>query len=319
MRRGEERSLERGKGHKVTTSRLAAALLALVALLPSSLVAADVAVLKSTDAPAWRPALDALHRAVPNHTLTEYDLRGERVGAERVVAALKGKAGLLVAMGPLAAQVAKDVLPDLPLVYCLVQDPGRLGIPASAAGVAFQTPIKNQLAAFRLVYPRGVRVGVIYGDPWVARLVEEAQKAALVVRISIVSRPVGSDKDVPATLRSLLRGDDAVDALWIPPDPLLLGDETRRYLLAETLKALKPVYSFSSALVTEGALASNGPDLGSVGEQVGELVNRFAAGDRTARGVLLVPRAELIINKKIADKMKIEIPADALKAASKVF
>jgi len=226
---------------------------------------------------------------------------------------------LIVAMGPLAAQVAKDILPDLPLVYCLVQDPVRLGIPASAAGVAFQTPIKNQLAAFRLVNPRGVRVGVIYGDPGVAKLVEEAQKGAPVVRISLVARPVGSDKDVPSTLRGLLTGDDAIDALWIPPDPMLLGDETRRYLLTETLKAGKPVYSFSSALVAEGALVSDGPDLGSVGELVGELVNRLAAGDRTARGTLLVPRAELVINKKMADKMKIEISAEALKAAGKVL
>lgn len=299
------------------TSRLAAVLFALSALLPSSLVAAEVAVLKSSDVPAWRPTIEAMRRTASGHNLTEYDLRGERGEAERVATGLKGKAGLLVAMGPLAAQVAKDILPELPLVYCLVQDPGRLGIPASAAGVAFQTPIKNQLAAFRLVYPRGVRVGVIYGDPGVARLVEEAQKAAVVVRITVVARLVGSDKDVPSTLRSLLKGDDAVDALWIPPDPLLLGDETRRFLLTETLKAAKPVYSFSSALVSEGALASNGPNLASVGEQVGELVNRFASGDRTARGALLVPRAELVINKKIADKMKIEIPAEALAEALK--
>ena len=303
----------------VKTNWLAAVAFTLAALLPSGLFGAEVAVLKSTDAPAWRATLDALRRSVPTHTLTEYDLRGDRADAERVVLGLKGKAGLVVALGPLAAQVAKDILPDLPLVYCLVQDPVRLGIPASAAGVAFQTPIKNQLAAFRLVYPRGARIGVIYGDPGVAKLVEEAQKASAVVRVALVARPVGSDKDVPAALRSLLKGDEAVDALWIPPDPLLLGEETRRFLLTETLKAGKPVYSFSSALVTEGALVSNGPDLVSVGEQAGELVNRLAAGDRTARGTQLVPRAELVINKKIAEKMKIEIPADALKAASKVI
>jgi putative ABC transport system substrate-binding protein len=185
--------------------------------------------------------------------------------------------------------------------------------------VSFVTPVKNQLAAFRLVYPRGVRIGVIYGQESSGRLVEEAQKAAPIVRLAVVARPVGSDKDVPQALRALLRGEDAVDALWIPPDPLLLGDETRRFLLAESLKAGKPVFSFSSALVAEGALVSNGPDLLSVGEQAADIVNRLAAGDRTARGVTLVPRAELVINKKIADKLKIEIPQDALRAANKVI
>ena len=32
-----------------------------------------------------------------------------------------------------------------------------------------------------------------------------------------------------------------------------------------------------------------------------------------------MPRAELVINKKIAAKLKIDIPADVLKAANKVF
>jgi ABC-type uncharacterized transport system substrate-binding protein len=71
--------------------------------------------------------------------------------------------------------------------------------------------------------------------------------------------------------------------------------------------------------VAEGALVSDGPDLVSVGEQLADLVNRTAAGDKTARGTLLVPRAELVINKKIADKLRIEIPEDALRAANKVF
>jgi ABC-type uncharacterized transport system substrate-binding protein len=281
--------------------------------------AAEVAVLKSSEVPAWRPTIEALRRATSAHVLTEYDLRGDRAEAERIAAALKGRAAIVVAMGALAAQMATSLLPEIPLVYCLVQDPVRLGVLPTSAGVAFQTPIKNQLAAFRLVNPRGVRVGVIFGDAAVGKLVEEAQKAAAVVRLTVVARPVASDKDVPATLRALLKGEEAVDALWIPPDPLLLGDETRRFLLAETLKASRPVYSFSSALVTEGALVSNGPDLASVGELAGELVNRFASGDRTTRGTLLVPRAELVINRRIAEKMKIEIPAEALKAAGRVF
>jgi ABC-type uncharacterized transport system substrate-binding protein len=32
-----------------------------------------------------------------------------------------------------------------------------------------------------------------------------------------------------------------------------------------------------------------------------------------------VPRAELVVNKKIADKLKIDITVDALKAAGKVL
>jgi len=291
-----------------------------LAFSAASASAAEIAVLKSSDSPAWRPAIDNLRRAAAAHTVTEYDLRGDRAEADRVLASLKGKAAVLVTVGPLAAQAAREVAPEIPQVFCMVQDPARLslvGVP-NVTGVAFSIPIKNQLAAFRLVNPRGVRIGVVYNDSNAGRLVEEAQKAATVVRLTLVVRAVASNKDVPEALRALLKGVDAVDALWIPPDPILLGDESRRYVLAETLKAGKPVYSFSATLVAEGALVSNGPDLASIGDQAGELVNRIAGGEK-GKIEMLMPRAELVVNKKIADKLKIEIPADALRAANKVL
>jgi putative ABC transport system substrate-binding protein len=280
-----------------------------------------VAILKTSEVAAWRPTLDALRRAAPAHTFTEYDLRGDKAEADRVVAGLKAKAGaIVVGMGPLAVQAVREGAPELPLLFCMVQDPGSLGLAnaPNTFGVAFTIPVKNQLAAFRMVNPRGVRIGVIYSVEHGGRLVQEAVKAAPVVRLLLVERAVQSDREIPEALRTLLKGGEAVDALWIPPDPVLLSEETRRFLLAETLKAGRPVYSFSPALVGEGALVSNGPDMASVGTQLAELVGRAAGGER-GKGELVIPRAELVINRKIAEKLKIEIPADALKAASRVF
>ena len=183
----------------------------------------------------------------------------------------------------------------------------------------YKRQIQSQLAAFRVVYPQGARIGVIYSAPHVARLVKEAQKATEVLRIAVVGRAVPSEREVPQALRSLLQGSTAVDALWIPPDPVLLGEETRHHILTETLMAARPVYSFSAALVAEGALASNGPDFGSIGEHVGDLVNRIASGQGVAKSPMLVPRGELVINKKIAERLRIEIPPDALWAAQKIL
>jgi len=281
--------------------------------------AADVALLRSTDAATWRPAIDALRRVADTHTVIDYDLKGDQAEANRVVETLKGRNVILVALGPLAAQTAHEKAPELPLVFSMVQDPAKAGLAgvANAAGVAFTIPVKNQLAAFRMVNPRARRIGVIYNAENVGRLVQEAQKAAAIVRLAVVERPVVTEREIPEALRGLLQGPEAVDALWIPPDPLLMGNESRRFLLSETLKAGRPVYSSMASLVAEGALASNSPDFVSIGEQMGDLVNRVAAGEK--RSDMLVPRAELLINKKIADKLKVEIPADALKAANRVF
>jgi putative tryptophan/tyrosine transport system substrate-binding protein len=302
-----------------STKRLLAATLCGL-LLPGAASGGEVAVLKSADSASWRVTLDALRKAAAPHTVTEYDLKASRAEAERILATLKGKSVVVVGMGPLAAQTTHEVSPDLPLVYCMVLDPAKAGLVVgpNVTGVSFQTPVKNQLAAFRLVYPRGVRIGALYSEEGVGRLMQEAQKAAPMLRLNIVARPLSSEREVPAVLRTLLKGDDAVDALWLLPDPALLGEEVRRHIMSETLKAGKPVYAFSASLVQEGALVSDGPDYASIGEQVGELVKRFHAGDRSKQDIL-VPRAELVINRKIAERLRIELPDDAIRAAAKTY
>jgi len=290
-------------------------------LAAAGLPAAEVAVLKSSDAAAWRPALDALKRSASAHNLTEYDLRNDRAEAERVLGTIKGKTAVEVALGPLAAQAAHELAPEVPLIFAMVPDPAKLGLTglAGVSGVAFSVPAKNQLAAFRMVNPHAVRIGVLYSVDGSGKLVQEAQKAASVLRLSIVDRAVASDKEIPEALRGMLKGDQAVDAVWLPPDPVVLGEDARRYIMAETLKAQRPVYASLAALVGEGALVASSPDSASIGEQLGDLVNRLTGPERTAKIEMMVPRLELIINKKMADKMKIEVPADALKVASKVF
>ena len=281
--------------------------------------AAEVAILKSADTLAWRPAVEALRRAGSAHTFSEHDFRGERAEGTRILAELKDKGAILVALGPLAAQMAHEALPAAPLVFCMVSEPDKMGLsPAiGLTGVAFRIPVRNQLAAFRMVNPRGVRIGVVHG-PDAAEAVAEGLKAAPLVRLALYAKSLASDQELGPALRALFSGPEAVDALWVPADSMLLGDDTRRFLLSESTKAGKPVYAFSDSLVAEGALVSNGPDFGSIGELAAELVNRLAAGEKE-RIEMLVPRAELVINKKAANKLKIEIPADALAAANRTF
>src|SRR5262249_33734696 len=160
-------------------------------------------------------------------TVTEYDLRNDRATADTVLAGLKARSPIVVALGPLAAQLVRTTLPEAPLVFAMVQDPARLGLAVAPAvtGVSFSIPVKHPLAAFRMVNPRGVRIGVIYKEDNAGRQVEEAIKAATLLRIVMVTRSVVSEKDIPSAMRALLAGDQAMDALWMPADPILLGDE----------------------------------------------------------------------------------------------
>jgi len=279
-------------------------------------LAVEVAVLKSAAPASWRQAIDALRRAARVHRVTEYELAADAAQAQQAVAGLRGRAAVLVALGPGPALAARAGLPDLPLVYAMVPDPAAVGLlPAPAphvAGVTFEVPVRNQLAAFRLVNPRAVRIGVLHTAAS-ARYVEEAQKAAPVLRLVVSARAVESDKEVPDALRALLAGADAADALWIPPDPLLLAAETRRAIFAAALRAGRAVYAFTEELLAEGALASNGPGFTSLGEEVAGLVDRLAGGERNLE--LRAPRAELVVNVRQAERLKIDVPEATLRNA----
>src|SRR5437773_10863671 len=78
--------------------------------------AADVAVVKSSEVAAWRPALNALRRVAAGHTVGELDLRNDRATTDSVLAGLKSRNAIVVALGPLAAQLVRTSLPDAPLV-----------------------------------------------------------------------------------------------------------------------------------------------------------------------------------------------------------
>jgi putative ABC transport system substrate-binding protein len=283
--------------------------------------AAEIALVKSNDVASWRPAVEAMLAAAKSHQVQEYDLAGSRAEGEQLFTALKGKVAIVVAMGPLAAQLAREMLPEVALVYCMVQDPAAAGLVnvPNAAGVALALPVRNQLVAFRTVNPEARRIGVIFASDSAARQAEDAQKAAGPLKLEIVSRRVPDATGVPAALRDLLKGAEPVDALWILPDPVVLEAATRRHVLAEALLAGKPVYSFSATLIGEGALVSHSADMASIGQAVGELIGRVLSGQKAERQPLLVPRGEVVINKKMADQLKVVVPPEALRIAQKVI
>jgi ABC-type uncharacterized transport system substrate-binding protein len=300
---------------------LLSGLLAAGLLAPRPAPAAEIAVVQSSDVPAWKPVVDALRTALPGHNVTTYDVRGSRAEADRVLAGLKGSAAVVVAMGPLAAQSARDTAAELPLVYSMVNDPAGLGTleGPNVTGVAFDLPARNQLVAFRTVNPKGTRIGVVFNAASLGKQMEDARRSASALRLDLVVRQAATLQAVPQVVRDLLGGPEPVDALWIPADPMLMGDATRRFVIETAVRAGKPVYSSSASMVKEGALVGSSPEFASIGNSAGDLVNRITRGEKAGRLGVVVPRAELVINKKIADQLRLTIPEDVLKAAQRVF
>ena len=191
--------------------------------------------------------------------------RRPRGGGAASWPASRARGVILVAMGPLAAQIgARDAARGAArLLHGAGPRQARADSrrPASP-GVAFPIPVKNQLAAFRHGEPPRRRASASCYNPDAAEIVEEAQKAAR-------ARAPGPGTPGPVTSdqRAARRPARAVQRRrrrWTPsgcpPDPMLLGDETRRFLLSESTQGRQADLRVLGRLVAEGALVSNGPD-----------------------------------------------------------
>ena len=261
--------------------------------------------LKSSEraAPGGRRSTPCAARP-PRHRFTEYDLRGDRADAQSACwpAARAGRR-CSGGDGPAGrAGRARERCPTLPLVFCMVQDPAELGLqpapPTRRPASPSRSPCKNQLAAFRMVNPRARAH---------RRRLQRRERAASWWRrrrrrprscawLLVAAAGGQSSARSPQALRALLTGAEAVDALWIPPDPVLLGDETRRFMLAETLKAGRPSTASPPPWWRRARWSATGPTWprSASWPRAGEPARPPAS----ASIEMLVPRAELVINKK---------------------
>ena len=141
-------------------------MLGLLWLLPFTQARAqDIVILKSHDLEPFNQALAGFVGACPTH-ITAYDLRGSKKEENSIVQRLTAtKPRLVVAIGPLAAQVARERLPDLPSIFVMVSNPPKYGLQgANIAGVSLDIPVKIQLAMYKSLVPTLKTLGVIY-DP----------------------------------------------------------------------------------------------------------------------------------------------------------
>jgi ABC-type uncharacterized transport system substrate-binding protein len=201
----------------------------------------------------------------------------------------------------------------------MIQDPAALGLVGkpNVVGVSYSVSAADLVAAIKLITPRAVKIGVMQGSETVARQVQEL-KAAASTQLLVEERSLKSSREVPRLWRELIEQPVSVDALWLTPDPSLLDPATRRFVFSEALRAQKPVYTSLPSLLSEGALASVSADPASVGELAADLVERLAGGRVAKKDRLLTPRAELTVNQKVAEQLKIELSKEAL-AVVKVF
>lgn len=288
-------------------------------LAPLDASAQGIAVIKSHDIEPFNQAVAGFVAACSND-IDEYDLRGSSGSGKRVIASMIArKPRLVLAIGSLAAQIVRQRVQNVPIVYSMVPNPRKHGLHGeNIVGISLDIPLETQFATYKSLVPTLKALGVIYDPKKTGPLIREAQVAAAKIGLKLVASPATSRKAVPAAMRNIV---GKIDALWMVPDDTVITPESFKFLLVTAFENQLPFLAVSDIFVKVGAFASLSPDYDAVGRQACQLVRQVENGrvNLTKDNMFPPDKVNVAINLKTANKIGLTLPKEVIKAASKVF
>jgi putative ABC transport system substrate-binding protein len=312
------------RGGRFTTARAVVGLvwfLGLSILIVSESTALDIAILQSSDIPAYHEAVAGLKATGPMGAIyTEYDVQGNlNLGKELARKVRASNTSLVVAVGLKAALAAKSEIPDVPIVYMMILDPLKHQLNgANMTGTLLEVPVDRQLKVLRTFLPTLRRLGTLYDPAQTSSRVKEAGRQATINDFQLKRIPVENEKDVPQQLRTLLS--DNIEVLWLMPDSTVVTNESVRFILESSLAQQVPVIGFSPEFTRLGALLSMSVSYGDVGRETGLLARRILDGERLMPlNPVPIERLKITVNLKTARFLGITFPKELMSLIDEIY
>jgi putative ABC transport system substrate-binding protein len=226
-----------------------------------------------------------------------------------------------------AAQAAKDATQTVPIVFISGSDPLANGLVTSLGrptgnmtGVTFfsATMGPKNLELVRELVPKAAVIGVLVnpGNPNSDEQWKDAQAAAQVLGQQLAVFPVGSERDIDSVFATLAA--QRIGALFVGSDSFLFSH--REELITHAARLAIPIISASREFCLAGGLVSYGASLADGYRQQGVYVGKILAGAKPGDLPVIQPtKYELVINKKTAKALGLEIPPQLLARADEVI
>lgn len=274
-------------------------------------LAADIAILKSSDITAYNQAIEGFKAAGPSDAVyTEYDLRGDLELGKKLARKIRASdAGMVIAVGLKAALAAKVEIVDIPIVHMMILDPLKHQLTgANITGTTMEIPVDRQLKLLRSFLPNARRLGVLYDPGKTAARLKDTTAIGAAQGFQIQGFPVDSEKDIPQQLKALL---SSVDALWLAPDSTVLTNESVQFIIESALAKPLPVIGFSPEFTRLGALLSFSANYTEIGRETGRLAKRLLNGEKSLPlNPVPIERARVSVNLKTARFLGLTIPKE---------
>ena len=289
--------------------------------LSSVTFAEEIAILKSADISAYSETITAFTSALPSsfRVTQEYDLGGDMIKGRKFARRIQtSNVTAVLAVGLKAALSAKAEIHDIPVVFCLVVDPEKYGLPAeNMVGLSLYIPFRQRLKPLQALVSNVSRIGVLFDPQKTKRMHNQLLQEAKAMGIQIVSEPVYSEQVVPKAFNAIK---DQIDALWVLPDSTVLTENTLDFLISATLESGIPVVGFSEALVRSGMVVGAYIRYTDMGIEAAQLSQQLVNQSSSLWKKIIAPaNVYQSINKKSARYLNFPLPPDVLRQFDEQF
>ncbi|GAW91817.1 ABC transporter substrate-binding protein [Calderihabitans maritimus] len=261
-----------------------------------------------------------------NLVVEYHNAQGDIATANTIAQKLVGdQVDLVLAIATPAAQAIASATDEIPILITAVTDPVAAELVetlekpnTNVTGTTDMNPVKEQLALVKEFVPEAQKVGIIYNTSEKNSEVQVniAREVAPELGVELVEVAATSTNEVLQVAQSLV---GKVDAIYVPTDNTVVSALASVVQVAEENDI--PLIVGEGDSVRQGGLATIGIDYRKLGRQTGEMALRILEDGAKPQDMPIEAQKdyELIINKKAAANMGVEIPQRLLEKADKIF
>ncbi len=237
------------------------------------------------------------------------------------------KVDMICAIATPSAQSAYNAAMDkeIPVIYTAVTDPvaaelaDKDGNPVGEiTGTSDKLPVEEQLKMIRALLPEAKKLGIMYttSEANSVSAIEEYQLLAGDYGFELIEKGITQTADVALAADDLL---EQVDCMTNLTDNTVVASLPT--ILEKANEKGIPVFGSEIEQVKIGCLAAEGIDYIALGKQTGKMAAQVLKGEKKASDIPyeIITEPGFYVNNKVAENLKIEIPADLTEQAIESF
>ena len=226
---------------------------------------------------------------------------------------------LLYTIGRYATETAADITKDIPIVFGAVNSPDEIGLVESnevpggnVTGISSYTPCFEQIDLIPLLLPQAKSLAAIYSatdEDSVSQGIIAAREAEN-VGVSCNQYPVEDKKALESALSKIK--DAKTEVIYIPVDKFLSANIETIIDFSNENKI--PVICGDEATLAQGAFATSEVNYASIGQKAAGMAYDILFEKKKPGEISVMYKHDCTnyVNKAVADKLGIKIPATAL-------